>query len=52
MCHWYWRKETRASSFLLSNKICKSCSDIKVSDPNKDDGLTVLITYELLWAKY
>ena len=28
----------------LPDKIRKSCSDIKVSDLNKDDGLTVLIT--------
>ena len=29
---------------MLIDKIRKSCSDIKVSDLNKDDGLTVLIT--------
>ena len=34
-------------------QICKSCIDIKVSDLNKDDGLTVLITkVNSLYAKY
>ena len=36
----------------LPDKIRKSCGDIKVSDLNKDDGLTVLITkIKSLYAK-
>ena len=45
MCHWYWKKHTqRPSLSFVSGEICKSCSDIKVLDLKKDNGLTVLIT--------
>ena len=39
------KKQGPAVYLSLPNKIRKSCSDIKVSDLNKDDGLTVLKEY-------
>ena len=38
------KKQEPAVYLLLPDKIRKGCSNIKVSDLNKDDGLTVLIT--------
>ena len=37
---------------MLPDKICKTCSDIKISDLNKGHGLTVLTTkIKSLYAK-
>ena len=38
------KKQGPVVNLSLLDKICKSCSDIKVSDLNKDDRLTLLIT--------
>ena len=53
MCHWYWRKKQGPVVYLsLPGKISKKCSNIKVSDLNKDNGSTLLITkIKRLYAK-